>query len=203
MRLVGFLKELWPDLQPRIWHTAIGGMLIAVLALPVAEAWEARSFIEPYKLDRSVDQAIEWLAGQSVVVDGQENRVYSVGLWNWDAFLIPEQAGLPLIDGWHDEGAKNVRDIRELRIMGWTGNVDIFRAHELLTNQGAQYVLVNRTLGYRAEASDVFWQELEAHPEMFEKQQEWTDVAIFRVLPLDSSVTRMPLASSPSRPFIE
>ena len=66
--------------------------------------------------------------------------------------------------------------------MGWTGDVDIGEAHRILLELGASNVLINRISDYPAEASDVFWNEIEAHPKLFEKQEQWGDVAVFRVL---------------------
>ena len=96
-----------------------------------------------------------------------------MGLWTWHSFLIPYMADRRLVDGWHDEGASNVRLIRELRMMGWTGNVDIDRAHDLLAELGAEYVLVKRVSEYSGEHSELFWEEIEAHPEWFEKREQW------------------------------
>ena len=157
--------------------------LAAVLVFPALEAGKARANMSPYKVEGNVNAAMRWLADRPPTEDGTHISVYSVGLWNWDAFLVPYLSGRPLIDGWHDEGARNVHKIRQLRIMGWTGEVNIQEAHRLLTELGATYVLVDRISDYQAEASDVFWDEIESRPDLFTKEEQWGDVATFRVSP--------------------
>ena len=119
-----------------------------------------------------------------------------MGLWTWHSFLIPYMADRRLVDGWHDEGASNVRLIRELRMMGWTGNVDIDRAHDLLAELGAEYVLVKRVSEYSGEHSELFWEEIEAHPEWFEKREQWggswPSSGYFRNTPHGSRTHRQP-----------
>ena len=182
-RTFNLLKELWPTISPVLRYSLLIAVLIAILAFPVKDAWKARDFMEPYRVKGPVVHAINWLAEFPSSEDDTRGRVYSVGLWTWHTFLIPYLANRPLIDGWHDEGASNVDQIRELRLMGWTGNVDIQRAHRILSEQGAGYVLVNRISDYPVERSDLFWDGFEDHPEWFEKQEQWGDVAVFRVLP--------------------
>ena len=75
-----------------------------------------------------------------------------------------------------------MREIRELRMMGWTGDVDIGRAHSILSDLEAGYVLVNRISNIQGEPSKVFWEALEAHPQWFEKEKQWGDVAVFRLI---------------------
>ena len=60
--------------------------------------------------------------------------------------------------------------------------MDIQRAHQILTGLDSRYVLINQYSDYPAEASNVFWDEIESHPEWFEKQDQWGDVAVFKVL---------------------
>ena len=193
-RVFDFLRDLWPlpSVRVRLEQTPIlryGFAITAlslVLLLPSIDAWKARDFMAPYQVEASVDEAMNWLAKSAPSPDGPdpiEDRIYSVGLWNWDAFLIPYLANRQLIDGWHDEGASNVRQIRQLRLMGWTGDVDIQKAHRLLTELGAGYVLVNRISNDFLESSNIFWDEMEASPE-FDRVERWGDVAVFRVLPL-------------------
>ena len=191
-RVFGLLREQWPNLsrwlspkysQP-LWYATVVGLLALILVFPSIEAGKAREFMGAYEVEEPVSEAIDWLARQPSAGDrSADGPIYTVGLWNWDAFIIPYLADRPLIDGWHDEGAHDVEKIRELRIMGWTGQVDIRRAHQLLSELGAGVVLVNRESYYQAESANVFWNEIEAHPEWFEKQDQWDDVAVYRVLP--------------------
>ena len=112
--------------------------------------------MEPYRVNPSVVEATGWLADQPLADDGARGSVYTVGLWNWHSFLVPYLSELPLVDGWHDEGARNVREVRRLRLMGWTSNVDIQGAHQILSDLGAGYVLIKRTSDYPPESAGVF-----------------------------------------------
>jgi len=202
------LRGVWPTLAPRIpsgrvqrilqrylgqvWYALAVAALALILVFPFMDAWKARQFMGPYQVKESVGEAISWLAdlspgaspvGSAQGVDMNKGRVYSVGLWTWHSFLIPYLADQPLADGWHDEGAPNVHQIRQLRLMGWTRNVDIQKAHQLLSELGVSYVLVNRVSDFPGDAANLFWEGFEAHPGWFAKQQQWGDVAVFRVIP--------------------
>ena len=190
-RTVGLLRDLWPGLSARLrpgltrrpWYVLVAAVLGGVLTFPVLHAWDARGLMEPYKVEEPVNDALLWLRDNPLPEDGPGSRVYAIGLWNWHAFLIPFLADQRLIDGWHDEGAPNVRQVRELRIMGWTGNVDIQRAHTLMSDLDTGYVMVKRVSDFRVEATDVFWEEIESRPELFEKRAQWGELAVFRVVP--------------------
>ena len=175
-------RRIPPAQSHRLWYSLVAAVVVAVLIFPSLEAWRARDFMRPYQVDASVNEAIDWLADQPSIEDEPQGRVYSLGLWTWHTFLIPYLANKPLIDGWHDEGAPNVREIRELRLMGWTGQVDTQRAHQILLNQQAKYVLVKRISEYPVEHSNLFWDQYEAYPEWFNKKEQWGDVAVFQVL---------------------
>jgi hypothetical protein len=180
-RTTGLLREIWPSLSRRGWYLLVGILLAAVLAFPARDVWQSQGFMAPYKVKESTVSAIGWLAqNQGSQAEGQ-GRVYSIGLWTWPSFLVPYLGDQPLIDGWHDEGASNVRQIRELRLMGWTGNIDIERAHELLSDLGATYVLVNRNSDYPAERSQAFWEGFQQHPEWFEARRQWGEMGVFAV----------------------
>ena len=203
-RLFSFLRDLWPAVTRRlpfrqslslskgIWYGLVVAVLSAILVFPALDAKEARGHTEPYQIRGSVAEAMDWLAERPPSVLGEaegeelQGRIYSVGLWTWHTFLIPYLTDWPLVDGWHDEGAPNVNKIRELRLMGWTGNVDIQRTHQLLSELGAEYVLIKRISDYPIEASEVFWEGFESHPEWFQKREQWENVAVFQVLPLAS-----------------
>ena len=181
-RTFSILRDFLPGVPRRVWYGLTFGVLALILLFPAMDAWRARDYMAPYQVKEPVEDAIRWLAQRSSSEDGVQGPVYSVGLWHWDAFLIPYLANRPLIDGWADEGATNVDQIRELRLMGWSYNVDIQRAHQILSSLGAEYVLVNLAdLG--GEAASDYWQGFEAHPEWFEKREQWGDVAVFQVLP--------------------
>ena len=188
-RIYTHVRDMWPTLSQRLsevlarrlWYAVSTAGLVAVLAFPVADAWEARSHMEPYNVDSSVKAAIQWLADAPYDNETSGGRVYAIGLWNWHTFLVPYLADKPLVDGWHDEGARNVEEVRQLRMMGWTGNVDIAGAHQILSNLGGEYVLVNRTSDYPLDSSNKFWDGFKADAG-FEIMDQWGDVAVFRVL---------------------
>ena len=190
-RMIDLLRDFRPTLSlgpftgqaHGIWYVLVFAVLAAVLAFPAKDAWRAREFMQPYQVRGSVNEAMTWLAERPLSDDGTQDRVYSIGLWTWHTFLIPYLADRPLVDGWHDEGAPNVNQIRQLRLMGWTGNVDIQKAHQLLSELGAEYVLVNPVSDYPVERADVFLEELEAHPEWFQKREQWREVVVFQMLP--------------------
>ena len=72
--------------------------------------------------------------------------------------------------------------IRQLRLMGWTGKVDIPKAYQILSDLDAEYVLVKRVSDCPVEASDLFLEGFESHPKWFQKQEQWEGVAILQVL---------------------
>ena len=181
-RTFGLLNQFWPTISNSLRYFLVIAALLAILAFPAKDAWRARDFMDPYRVTGPVSDAISWFAELPSSEDKPRGRVYSVGLWTWHTFLIPYLADQPLIDGWHDEGAPNVHQIRELRLMGWTGDVDIGRAHQILQDQGAEYVLVNRVSDYPVERSDLFWEGFEEHPEWFRIREQWGDLAVFQVL---------------------
>ena len=119
------LALIIPDTRYRLpfatKNTAALALLILVLAHPAYEAWQARSLANPYRVEPSVQQSLDWIASTPLDQEGNLPEVFVVGLWNWHAFLVPTVSGRPLTDGWHDEGAPNVELIRQLRNMAWIG----------------------------------------------------------------------------------
>ena len=165
-------------------NTAMLALFILVLAHPTYDAWQARSLANPYRVEPSVQQSLDWLASAPFDQEGSLPEVFGVGLWNWHAFLVPTISGRPLTDGWHDEGAPNVQLIRQLRNMAWIGGdpVDADLAHDILSTLGSDYVLLHRAY-WRGERAAEYWDQLGARPDLFEFQERWGDVGVFRVLP--------------------
>ena len=180
-RTAGLLTDLWPSVYRSARYVPVVALLAAVLAFPVKDALQAQDSMAPYKVNGQAEDAIEWLTLQRGG-EAEGGPIYSIGLWTWHSFLIPYLGGQPLVDGWHDEGANNVEKIRELRLMGWTGDINIERAYSILTELGATHVLVNRDSDYPIERSGAFWDGFEAHPDRFQKRDQWGDVAVFAVL---------------------
>jgi uncharacterized membrane protein len=87
---------------------AMTAFLTLILAHPVYDAWQARDLADPYRIEASVQQSLNWFADTPLDQEGNIPEVFGVGLWNWHAFLVPTLSNRPLTDGWHDEGAANV-----------------------------------------------------------------------------------------------
>ena len=169
--------------SPLVWRSVAVAALVLVLAYPAYNAWRARSLAEPYRVEAPVAQAMEWLADAPRDDSGAPPGVFGTGFWNWHAFLVPNLAGQRVIDGWHDEGANNVEQIRRLRRMAWIGGepVDAEAAHEILTGLGTDYVLLHRTY-WLGERACEYWARMEENPALFQLAAEWGDVGVFRVL---------------------
>ena len=91
-RILQFIKEVRPDIPPRLWAGTAAVIIVAILAFPAYDAWKAREFMDPYQVHDSVNQAIAWLA-DNPPEEGSAGGVYAVGLWTWHSFLIPFLAG--------------------------------------------------------------------------------------------------------------
>jgi len=183
-RLLTLARDSWPQLLPPLaWRAVVTTVLILVLAYPAYTAWHARSLAQPYRVQPQVRQALDWLAATPPDAAGNPAKVFSVGLWNWHSFLVPAMSNRPLVDGWHDEGAANVRLIRRLRAMAWISGdpVDAVVAHGILTRLGASYVLLHRAY-WSGERTAEFWEEFELHPSLFKLRERWGEVAVFQVL---------------------
>ena len=109
-RILQFIKEVRPDIPPRLWVGATVVIVAAILAFPAYDAWKAREFMDPYRVHGSVNQAITWLV-DNPPEEESPGSVYAAGLWTWHSFLIPFLADRPLIDGWHDEGAVESQEV--------------------------------------------------------------------------------------------
>jgi len=124
----------------------------------------------------AAQQALDWF-GQ----EGHQGKVLGVGFWHWDDFLLPYYLHQAVVDGWHDEGAKNWRNVRPLRMMMWTGEVDVPRAYQLLGDLGGRYIAVQ---GYFAgESPEKFRTALRGYPDLFSEVADWGETTIFERIP--------------------
>ncbi|MBI4202904.1 MAG: hypothetical protein HY532_07330 [Chloroflexi bacterium] len=153
---------------------AASGLLVALIlgqALWDAGAASQRLF-QPYRLTPATQQAIAWL-GQ----EGHQGKVLGVGFWHWDDFLLPYYLRQAVVDGWHDEGGRNWRAVRPLRMMMWTGEIDVLRAHRLLGELGGRYIAVQDY--FAGESPKEFRAALRQYPALFSEAADWGEVTIF------------------------
>ena len=117
---------------------AVYVMIAVILVLPMADAFATRDTLSPVEEPEFVRETVDWI-GANVEPD---SKILAVGFRNWDGYWIPARTGLPIMDGWYDEGAANWRDVREYRLMGWLGEMDIDRLHEVMIQQDTDYLVV-------------------------------------------------------------
>ena len=172
---------------PRLWPAAIALLLVGILALPVQDMVKARGNMDSYHVDKDMAAALDWLSIRSAGDEGTSaDRLYCVGCWNWDAFLIPYTAKTAIVDGWADEGAPNVELVRPLRHISWnfgryqSSAVDGQEVHHILTRLRATHVLLAPY--YPLEDTKGFEREFQAHPELFGLRKSWGALAMYEVL---------------------
>ena len=159
---------------PKWLPAAVSGALVAlVLGQAIWDGAEAsRKLFQPYRVTPAAQQALDWF-GQ----EGNQGKVLGVGFWHWDDFLLPYYLDQAVVDGWHDEGARNWRTVRALRIMMWEGQVDVPRAHQLLGELGGRYIAVQDY--FTGESPGEFRAALREHPGLFSEVADWGEVTIF------------------------
>ncbi|MDO8750654.1 MAG: hypothetical protein Q7K03_05870 [Dehalococcoidia bacterium] len=165
--------------RPPTWLPgAVGGLLVAlVLGLAMWDgAVASQRLFGPYRVTPAMQQALEWFGKEE-----HQGKELGVGFWHWDDFLLPYYLRRAVVDGWHDEGARNWRTVRALRIMMWTGKVDIPQAYQLLDELGGRYLAVQDY--FTGESPDKFRAALEEHPELFSKVADWGEVTIYERVP--------------------
>ncbi|PZC51213.1 MAG: putative membrane protein [Chloroflexi bacterium] len=153
------------------------GLIIALIAGPMAldSSVTSSKIFKPYLITPDAQAAFNWLGEE-----GREGKVLGVGSWHWHTFLMPYILGRSVVDGWHDEGAKNWQKIRALRTMMWTGDVDAARAHSILKELDGRYVVIeNRHPG---ESPKDFKNALLTKRNLFNQVADLNKVSIFEVL---------------------
>lgn len=149
-------------------------LLVALLLIPLSDALRSRSTLSPVQPPPTFELAEGWLNENQSNLD---SSVYVIGLGNWDAYWMPRRIGTRLIDGWYDEGARDWKDIREIRQMGWTGQIDLDRFHEIVSRHAADHVAV-----FEWEPNEnpgLFREVLEERPDLFALSAQWDGLAIF------------------------
>ncbi len=165
--------------HPPAWlpRAAIGVIVALVIGLAAWDGAESsQKLFRPYQVTPATQQALGWF-GQAE----HQGKELGVGFWHWDDFLLPYYLRHAVVDGWHDEGARNWRTVRALRIMMWSGNVDVPRAYKLLEELGGQYLAVQDY--FTGESPDKFRVALAEHPELFSKVADWGEVSVYERVP--------------------
>ena len=103
-----------------------------------------------------------------------------VGSWHWHTFLVPYILDRNVVDGWHDEGAKNWQQVRALRTMMWTGDVDATKVHSILKELDGRYVVIEDR--HPGESPKEFKHALLKKSSLFNQVVELNKVSIFEVL---------------------
>ena len=153
------------------------GLIIGLIAGPMV--WDSSvtssKIFKPYLVTSDAQAAFNWLDQE-----GREGNVLGVGSWHWHTFLMPYILGRSVVDGWHDEGAKNWQKVRALRTMMWTGDVDPARVHSILKELDGRYVVIeNRHPG---ESPKKFKDALLKKNDLFNQVAKLNKVSIFEVL---------------------
>lgn len=162
------------------WLPVVGSSL-AVALLVGQTAWDSAAasakLFHTYRIAPEAQEMVQWL-GQP----GREGKVLGVGFWNWDDYFLPAELHQPVVDGWHDEGARDWRQVRALRLMMWTGDIDVPKAYELLGELDGRYIAIQDY--YPGESPKKFREALVQNPELFSLVADWGQVTLFqRVAP--------------------
>ncbi|MBI4312549.1 MAG: hypothetical protein HY681_12325 [Chloroflexi bacterium] len=169
------LKQLVGEARWAKRVAAVGaGVAVALLLAQVAwdTAIASSRMFRPYRMSPEAVEMVRWFGEE-----GREGKVLGVGFWNWDDFFLPYYQRAPVVDGWHDEGARNWEQVRALRMMMWTGQVDVPRAHTLLGDLDGRYIAVQDYYG--GESPKKFREALEQRPELFSEVADWGQIAVF------------------------
>ncbi len=162
--MVGLVRR---QTAPWVPGLASGLLAVAILGQMTWDASVASGLLfQPYRVSATMGEALDWFAEEE-----REGKVLGVGFWHWDDFLLPYRVSRAVVDGWHDEGAKNWRAVRSLRTMMWTREIDVSEAHRLLREVDGRYIVVDNC--YPGEAPSQFRQALRERPELFEEVAEF------------------------------
>lgn len=155
-------------------------VLIAVLlVLPVADVLAARESLAPVDEPQAVSESVQWISDNVP----EDSKVLAVGYRNWDGYWIPQRAGVAIMDGWYDEGAANWRNVRDYRLMGWLGNMDVDRLHEIMLAEQTDYLVV--TLWDTTESPGLFERTVSQRPDLFRLETAFADTTVYRPIHAD------------------
>ena len=172
------VKGLFRWRESLAWLPAVIGGVLAVAVLGQA-IWDgataSQRLFHPYKVTVATQEAINWFGQEE-----HKGKVLGVGFWHWDDFLLPYYIRQAVVDGWHDEGARNWRTVRALRMMMWTGKVDVPLAYQLLGELDGRYIAVQDY--FTGESPAEFRTALGQYPELFAKVADWDEVTVYERL---------------------
>lgn len=149
-------------------------LVMLILVIPVFDANASREFLEPVDEPAFVTESIAWI-GANVPAD---SRVLAIGYRNWDGHWLPSRAGVPIMDGWYDEGAANWRNIREYRVMGWLANVDAARLHQIMSIEQTDYLVI--TEWDLTDSPALFETAVSERPDLFEVEALLEGTKVYR-----------------------
>ncbi|MSQ14055.1 MAG: hypothetical protein EXR47_08010 [Dehalococcoidia bacterium] len=175
------IQASWPHLKGRVPSVVVVVGLFAVVFLPMSrDASRARASAHPYKVATEVKAALSYVQEKVPPANqGENERLFTIGFWTWGSFLAPYLTDRPLADGWADEGAASWREVRQLRYMSWSGQVDAMIAHSLLRQLGVRWVVVYDS--YPLEHPVQWADAMRKQRELFNEGPTWGPVTTFRV----------------------
>ena len=152
-------------------------IIIGLIVVPMA--WDSgvtsSKIFKPYLVTPDAQSAFNWLDQE-----GREGSILGVGSWHWHTFLVPYILERNVIDGWHDEGANNWKQVRALRTMMWTGDIDATRVHNILTELNGRYIVIEDR--HPGESPKEFKAALLKKINLFNQVADLNKVSIFEVL---------------------
>ncbi len=134
------VQKLAADNRLRRYPATPFALILLVLLIPVIDTVQSRDVFEPQTEPEFVTRSIDWI-DENIPAD---SKLLAVGYRNWDGYWIPDRAGVPIMDGWYDEGAANWRNVREYRVMGWLASVDAERLHQIMSDEDTDYLVITR-----------------------------------------------------------
>jgi hypothetical protein len=149
---------------------------LALLVVPVQDGWRARDTLAPIEAIPQVDLAMDWLRTEAP----EDATVLAVGFRNWDDWWVPERSGRAVMDGWNDEGAFGWREIREVRHMGWFGQVNSLRLYNIMDGLDTDYLVIYHW--QPLDSPQLFEAAVARDPFLFQRRASWSGITIFERL---------------------
>ena len=162
---------------PRVVMLAATGVVaVGLLIIPLQDSVKASETLAPVQRTPSLDASFEWIREETP----PGTTVLAVGFRNWDDWWVPEQTGRPVMDGWNDEGAPGWREIREVRHMGWFGQVNTVRLYNIMTNRNTDYLVIYHW--HPLDSPQLFEAAASQDRFLFRKAAVWPGVSIYERL---------------------